>query len=94
MNGAQWLAEQLKTRNNPEPFAPIEGIVVELPEIKIRINRKVVLQLDEIRSIVDLRDKDADGNYLWINRRVYLLPFNSSHSISVQKYLVIGGDAI
>lgn len=94
MNSAEWLAVNLRERDNPIPFAPVEGIVAELPELKIRINQKVVLTAEDIRSIVNLYDTDSNNNYIWLGRRVYLLPFYLADSIAVRKYLVIGGDAV
>lgn len=94
MNAAEWLAASLKERDNPAPFAPVEGTVAELPELKIRINQKVVITAEDIRSIINLYDMDSDNNYIWLGKRVYLLPFYLADSIAVRKYLVIGGDAI
>lgn len=93
-NGAVELAKLLKERENEMQYTPLEGVVVELPEIKIKINEKNIPSKNMLRSIVNLLETDHNGNYIWLGRRVYLLPFFSTHTTAVQKYLVIGGDAI
>lgn len=92
MNVAYELAKMLHERSNPEPYSPAEGVVEELPEIKIRLNEKVVLGRELIRSTVDLLAQDSEGRYIWLGRRVYLLPWTRDGQIL--RYVVIGGDAI
>lgn len=94
MDAAYEFAKLLKERDNGELFHPLEGTVEQLPDIKIRISDKVVPGREMLRSVVDLLAQDADGHYLWQGRRVYLLPWPEPGRAGIQKYLVIGGDAL
>lgn len=94
LNGAAEFAKMLKERENDSPYSPVEGIVAELPDLKIRIDDKNVPGKTMLLSLINLYETDYEGNYVWLGRRVYLLPFFSTKTKSVQKYLVIGGDAI
>lgn len=92
MDGIHELAKLLYERSNPEPYSPVAGVVEDLPEIKIRLNEKVVLGRALIYSTVDLLTQNADGAYIWQGRTVFLLPMLQNGRLT--KYLVIGGDAI
>ena len=94
MDGARELAVLLKERDNMLQYSPVEGIVVELPGLKIKISEKNIPGKDMLRSIINLYETDLEGNYKWLGRRVYLLPFFSIDKLAIQKYLVIGGDEI
>lgn len=94
MDGVELLAQMLKERENNLQYSPVEGIVTELPDIKIRITEKIIPGREMIRSIVNLCETDSNGNYKWLGRRVYLLPFFSTDMLAIQRYLVIGGDEI
>ena len=94
MNGVYELAKLLKERDNPKLQGLTEGVVEELPELKLRINDKVVLFDDMIRSLVNLYEQDEEETYIWKGARVYLLPFPEDATGGVLKYLVLGGDAI
>ena len=87
MNAALEMAKILKKRDNPTGYSPISGKIVALPDIKIRINEKVVLDGDDIKSIVNLLVKDEYGNYVWLSREVYMHPYG-------KKFIVFGGDEI
>lgn len=96
MDAAVELAKILKERDNEAYDFPVSGIVAEIDDtdIKIPINEKVVLNRNMICSIFNLFEKNADGDFIWLGRRVYLLPFFVSGTKAINKYLAIGGDAI
>lgn len=92
MNVAYEMAKMLKERENPAPTGLTEGTVEELPELKIRINEKVVLSAGMVKSLVNLYEQNADGDYIRQGQRVYLLPFPADATGGIRKYLVLGGD--
>lgn len=93
MNAAYELAKLLKDRENSQPFSIMEGSIIQLPEIKIGVGDKIILTKDMIRSTVNLYAQDADNNYIWLGKRVYIIPWIGS-SGRVQRFLIIGGDGI
>ena len=96
MDAALEMAKILKQRENEEYDFPVSGIVAEIDDtdIKIALNEKVVLNRDMICSIFNLFEKNADGDFIWLGRRIYLLPFFVSGRKAIYKYLALGGDAI
>ncbi len=92
MDGVYEMAKLLKERDNPVQYSPVIGTVEALPEIKVRINDKVVLGRENLKSTVDLLAQNADGEYIWQGKTVYLLPFMENNRI--YEYLMIGGDAL
>lgn len=96
MDPALEMAKILKQRENEEYDFPVSGIVAEIDDadIKIALNEKVVLNRDMIRSTFNIFEKNADGDFIWLGRRIYLLPFFVSGQKAIYKYLALGGDAI
>ena len=94
MNPVYELARILKERENPVVHGLTEGVVEELPELKIRINEKVVLYKGMLGSLVNLYEQNSVGEYVWKGRRVYVLPFPADATGGIQKFLVLGGDQI
>ena len=92
MNAEYEMAKLLREMMSGKDYSPAEWVVEELPEIKIRLNEKVVLGRELIRSTVDLLARDSEGGYIWLGRQVYLLPWTRDGQIL--RYVVIGGDAI
>ncbi len=85
MNGITELAKLLKERENDTGYTPMFGTMIELPEIKIRINEKVILNNSHLKFCVNLTEQNADGDYIYLGREVVLLPFANT-----QKFIVIG----
>lgn len=92
MDAEYEMAKLLKEMVPGNDYSPVEGKIEALPEVKIRLNDKVVLGGDLVRSTVDILKQNGQGEYIWLNRRVYLLPCYSGKRIIY--YLVIGGDAL
>ena len=90
MNAEYEMALLLKQRENIEGYTPVFGVVEQLPDIRIRLSERIVLDADNLASILDLKRQDADNNYIWLGRRVYLLPMYNLN----KAYLVIGGDEL
>ncbi len=84
-NAVEALAQMLKSRDNPKPFEPVFGTVEELPELKIRRGTKVVLTNAHCTSLLNLRQQDIEGNYIYLKKTVAMLPYNNNNN-----YLVLG----
>ena len=85
MNGITELAKLLKERENSGGYSPMFGTVIELPNTKIRISDKVILTGSHITLCTNLKEKNADGEYINLGKTVVLLPYANS-----QKFIVIG----
>ena len=85
MNGITALAKLLKERENSDGYTPMFGTVIELPNTKIRISDKVILTDSHIMLCINLKEKNADGEYINLGKMVVLLPYANG-----QKFIVIG----
>lgn len=79
MSGYSELAELFYERNNLSEYTPMIGKIVALPELKIQLGTKGVLDKDDIKSTFDIYERtfNEDGEptgYLNLNREVLLLP--------------------
>jgi len=85
MNGITELAKLLKERENGTGYSPMFGTIIELPQIKIRLNEKVILNNSHLKSCINLMMQNEDGDYIYLGKEVALLPFANN-----QKFIVIG----
>ena len=85
MNGITELAKLLKERENNTGYSPMFGTIIELPQVKIRLNEKVILNNSHLKSCINLMMQNEDGDYIHLGKEVALLPFANN-----QKFLVIG----
>ena len=85
MNGITELAKMLKERENSNGYSPMFGTVIELPSTKIRINDKVILTDSHLTLCINLKEQNADGEYINLGKTVVLLPYANG-----QKFIVIG----
>ncbi len=85
MNGITELAKLLKERENSDGYSPMFGTVIELPNTKIRISDKVILTDSHLTFCINLKEQNADGEYINLGKTVVLLPYANS-----QKFIVIG----
>ena len=85
MNGITELAKLLKERENGTGYSPMFGTIIELPQIKIRLNEKVILNNSHLKSCINLMMQNEDGDYIYLGKEVALLPFANN-----QKFVVIG----
>ena len=85
MNGITELAKLLKERENSDGHSPMFGTVIELPNTKIRISDKVILTDSHLTLCINLKEKNADSEYINLGKTVVLLPFANG-----QKFIVIG----
>lgn len=60
MNGITELAKLLKERENSDGYSPVFGMVIELPNTKIRISDKVILTDSHITLCINLIDRQSD----------------------------------
>lgn len=85
MNGITELAKLLKERENGTGYSPMFGTIIELPQVKIRFNEKVILNNSHLKCCVNLKEQNEDGDYIHLGKEVALLPFANN-----QKFIVIG----
>ena len=85
MNGITEFAKMLKERENSDGYSPMFGTVIELPNTKIRISDKVILTDSYITLCINLKEQNADGEYINLGKTVVLLPYANG-----QKFIVIG----
>lgn len=85
MNGITALAKLLKERENSDGYTPMFGTVIELPNTKIRISDKVILIDSHLTLCINLKEKNADGEYINLGKTMVLLPYANG-----QKFIVIG----
>lgn len=85
MNGITELAKLLKERENSDGYSPMFGTVIELPNTKIRISDKIILTDNHITLCINLKEQNADGEYINLGKTVVLLPYATG-----QKFIVIG----
>ena len=85
MNGITELAKLLKERENGTGYSPMFGTIIELPQVKIRLNEKVILNNSHLKSCINLMMQNEDGDYIYLGKEVALLPFANN-----QKFVVIG----
>ena len=85
MNGITELAKLLKERENSGGYSPMFGTVIELANTTIRISDKVILTDSHLTLCINLKEKNADGEYINLGKTVVLLPYANG-----QKFIVIG----
>lgn len=85
MNGITELAKLLKERENDTGYSPMFGTIIELPQIKVRLNEKVILNNSHLVCLWNLKEQNEDGVYIYLGKEVVLLPFANN-----QKFIVIG----
>ena len=70
MNGITELAKLLKERENSDRYSPIFGMVIELPNTKIRISDKVILTDSHITLCINLKEQNSDGEYINLGKTI------------------------
>ena len=84
-NEIEEFAKILKGHENPPEYSPVYGTVSELPDLKIRRGSKIILTEKHIKSLINLYERDDYGNYIHLNKKVAMLPYNNDNN-----YLVLG----
>lgn len=84
-NGVEEIAKMFKDCKNPPTYSPVFGTIEELPNLKIRRSSKIVLTDRHIKSLINLYDRDSEGNYIYLKKTVAMLPYNDNNN-----YLVLG----
>ena len=85
MSGITELAKLFKERNNEAGYSPMFGKIIVLPQTKIRINEKVILNDSHLVCLFNLKEQNYEGDYINLGKEVVLLPFSN-----YQKFIVIG----
>ncbi len=85
MDGITELAKLLKERENEKGYSPIFGTIIELPNTKIRISDKIILNDSYIKALFDYKQQNIDNEYIYLGSEVVLLPYQNH-----QKFIMIG----
>lgn len=85
MDGITELAKLLKERENTAMYSPVFGRIIELPDTKIRVSDKIILNDSYVISCIDFKQQNADGEYICLGKEVVLLPYQNH-----QKFILIG----
>ena len=85
LSGITELAKLFKERDNSAGYSPIIGQIIDLPNIKIRLNDRVILTSVHLKSCMDLTETDENGIYINLGKEVVLLPYADN-----QKFIVVG----
>ena len=63
MNGITELAKLLKERENDTGYSPMFGTIIELPQVKIRLNEKVILNYSKNMEVDITVEKDEEEDF-------------------------------
>lgn len=85
MDGITELAKLLKERENETGYSPVFGTIIELPNTKIRISDKIILNDSYIKSLFDFKKQNMDNEYIYLGCEVVLLPYQNH-----QKFILMG----
>lgn len=83
------LALWMKDNENPSPYSPILGTVISLPNLRIQVGAKAILDSKEVKTTFDIYKSITHNNgvteYVYLNKTVVLLPYSKD-----QKFIAIG----
>lgn len=89
MDDVTRLAMWMKDNENPSPYSPIMGVITALPNLRIQVGTKAILDSKEVKSIFDIYKTVTHNNgvteYVYLNKTVVLLPYSKD-----QKFIAIG----
>ena len=82
MSGITELAKLFKERENQGDYSPMIGTIIELPDVRIRVGDKIILDASHLTMCEVLQHNEE---YSDIGREVVLLPYADG-----QNFIVIG----
>lgn len=88
MNPYNEFAKLFKERENAPDYSPIFGTVEELPDFKIRVSPKIILEADDVKCLFDIYETAVvDETTVYVNegKEVALLPYSE-----YQKFIALG----
>ena len=88
MGAVEELARHIRDRDNPSPYTPMFGKIISLPELKIQLGNRILLDADDIKAIFDIyetRITDGRAVYVNLNKDVVLLPYANDN-----KFIALG----
>ena len=88
MGAVEELARHIRDRDNPSPYTPMFGKIISLPELKIQLGNRILLDADDIKAIFDIYEtRITDGRtvYVNLNKDVVLLPYANDN-----KFIALG----
>lgn len=86
MDAVTELAKKIRERDNPSPYTPMFGTIIQLPELKIKLGSRVFLDKDDVKALFDLyetRQTEHGPEYIHLNKEVLLLPYSNDNSFVV-----------
>ncbi|MCI5891817.1 MAG: hypothetical protein MRZ66_00205 [Clostridiales bacterium] len=85
------LAKMFKERENFSQNEPMFGTIKSLTPVQIQLDgKKILIESKNIVSVVNLAETDSFGNYVNLERRVAMLPFNTGYTNSMPDFIVLG----
>ena len=81
MDGITELAKLLKERENETGYSPVFGTIIELPNTKIRISDKIILNDSYIKSLFDFKKQNMDNKYVYPGCEVTLFPHQNHQNL-------------
>lgn len=88
MGAVEELARHIRDRDNPSPYTPMFGKIISLPELKIQLGNRILLDTDDIKAIFDIYETriiDERTVYVNLNKDVVLLPYANDN-----KFIALG----
>lgn len=85
MDGILELAKLIKGGEAPVRDGPVLGTIIRLPNLQIKLNDRILLDDDDVKSIVRVDQQDEYGRYINLNKQVILLPYFDEN-----KYILLG----
>ena len=88
MGAVEELARHIRDRDNPSPYTPMFGKIISLPELKIQLGNRILLNADDIKALFDIYEtRITDGRtvYVNLNKYVVLLPYANDN-----KFIALG----
>ena len=82
------LAKHIHDRDNPSPYTPMFGRIISLPELKVQLGNRILLDADDIKAIFDIYETktiDERTVYVNLNKDVVLLPYANDN-----KFIALG----
>lgn len=92
MDGVTELALKIKNLENV-PYSPMIGKIISLPDLKIQLGNRALLDTDDISATFDIYETRTYDNgrveYIHLNKQAVILPCYGSKG-NVTKFIVIG----
>ena len=88
MGAVEELAKHIRERDNPSPYTLMFGKIISLPELKIQLGSRILLDESDVKAIFDIYETriiDERTVYVNLNKEVVLLPYANDN-----KFIALG----